>query len=183
MIVLQINEIQENLQKIATYIVEGQINETAFYESLLLMKENYWDKYKHYFVPNMDSVSYNSLNELYTYVSVVQEQLSLMKDLQKNSFHLIQTLLMSTEMQFINNYFNNLFQQGITQNLNFYDFINIYKQQTEQLKYMINNQALTPYNPIQIATILEKVLKEYSMLEITGTEGFQMLKKISKKKF
>ncbi len=183
LIVLQINEMQENLRKISTYIVEGQINETAFYESLLLMEENYWNKYKHYFVRNMDSVSYNSFNELYTYVIVVQEQLSLMKDLQKNNFHLIQTSLMHTEMQFINNYLNNLFQQDITQNLNFYEFLNTYKQQDEKLKYIINSKVLTPYNPVQIAISLEKVLKEYSMLEVTGTEGFQMLKKISKKKF
>ena len=143
LIVLQINEMQENLRKISTYIVEGQINETAFYESLLLMEENYWNKYKHYFVRNMDSVSYNSFNELYTYVIVVQEQLSLMKDLQKNNFHLIQTSLMHTEMQFINNYLNNLFQQDITQNLNFYEFLNTYKQQDEKLKYIINSKVLT----------------------------------------
>ena len=30
---------------------------------------------------------------------------------------------------------------------------------------------------------LEKMLKKYSMLEISGTEGYQMLKKTSKQKF
>ena len=31
--------------------------------------------------------------------------------------------------------------------------------------------------------VLEKMLKKYSMLEISGTEGYQMLKKTSKQKF
>ncbi len=51
------------------------------------------------------------------------------------------------------------------------------------MRSAFNSKVLTPYNPVQIAISLEKVLKEYSMLEVTGTEGFQMLKKISKKKF
>ena len=58
------------------------------------------------------------------------------------------------------NYLNNLFQQDITQNLNFYEFLNTYKQQDEKLKYIINSKVLTPYNPVQIAISLEKVLKE-----------------------
>ncbi|MGN8707532.1 hypothetical protein ACTNE0_12075, partial [Bacillota bacterium HCP3S3_E9] len=31
--------------------------------------------------------------------------------------------------------------------------------------------------------VLEKMLKKYSMLEISGTKGYQMLKKTSKQKF
>ena len=31
--------------------------------------------------------------------------------------------------------------------------------------------------------VLEKMLKKYSMLEISGTKGYEMLKKTSKQKF
>ena len=49
LIVLQIDEFQERLREISTFIVDGQLNETAFYESLPLMDTDYWNKYKHYF--------------------------------------------------------------------------------------------------------------------------------------
>ena len=41
LIVLQIDEFQERLREISTFIVDGQLNETAFYESL-----HFKDKYK-----------------------------------------------------------------------------------------------------------------------------------------
>lgn len=184
LIILQIDEIQENLREISTYIVDGKLNETAFYESLPLMEENYWNKYKHYFVRNMDATSYGSLNKLYNYVSGVQEQQLLMKSFQKNNFYLTQANLANMEAQFINNGLSSLFQQSVwNPNFNLEQLWNIYKQQDEQLIYIINKGAFTPYCPIQIHISLDKILKEYSMLEITGTEGYQMLKKISKKKF
>lgn len=37
LIVLQIDEFQERLREISTFIVDGQLNETAFYESLPLI--------------------------------------------------------------------------------------------------------------------------------------------------
>ncbi len=183
LIILQIDEVQEKLREISTYIVDGKLNETAFYESLPLMEENYWDKYKHYFVRDMDATSYSSLNLLYNYVSGIQEQQLLMKSFQKNNFYLTQTILANMEAQFINNGLNNLFQQTTwNPNFDFNQFWNIYKQQDEQLKYIINNGAFTPYIPAQIRVSLDKILKEYSMLKILGTEGYQMLKEISKKK-
>lgn len=84
---MQIDEIQERLRVISGYIVEGKLNGTAFYESLPLMTENYWNKYKHYFVHDMDATSFASLNHLYNYISEIQEQQLLMKGFQKNGFY------------------------------------------------------------------------------------------------
>lgn len=80
---------------------------------------------------------------------------------------------------------NKLVQQINLKNSNFDDnqFWNIYLQQREKLKNIIDKDALTMYTPIQIRISLEKILKAYSMLEITGTDGYQILKKTSKKKF
>lgn len=217
LIILQIDEIQERLREISTYIVEGQLNEAAFYESLPLMEENYWSKYKHYFVRDMDATSYASLNHFYNYVSEIQEQQLLMKNLQKNNFSLTQTVLVNIEAQFIiaglcrlygklspeqfiktvenmilsgateedKKNFHIFVQQVIEQNPNFdfKQFWDIYRQQDERLKAIINNGALTSYIPVQIRISLDKMLKEYSMLEIVGTAGYQLLKTMSKKKF
>ena len=217
LIVLQIDEIRVKLRKISNYIVEGKLNETAFYESLPLMGENYWNKYKHYFVRDMDAMSYSALNQLYNYVSEVQEQQLLMQSLQKNGFYLTQSILANMEAQLINNGLNNsygnitpsqiittienmfppnmveedknnlhnILKRMIEQNPNMdsNQFWSMYWQQDGRIKEIINKGALTLYTPIQIQISLEKILKEYSMLEIVGTEGYQMLKKFSKKKF
>jgi len=62
-------------------------------------------------------------------------------------------------------------------------FWSLYNQQRNWTKSIINQGALTSYTPVQIRISLEKMLKKYSMLEISGTEGYQMLKKTSKQKF
>ena len=217
LIVLQIDEIQERLREISTFIVEGQLNETAFYESLPVIDTDYWNKYKHYFVREMDATSYTALNQLYEYVSEIQEQQMLMKAFQKNFFQITQNVLANIESQFIvadlNNSctgvtvqnitsaMGNLLPQGVSeadrntpnamvqqvaaQNPNFdmNRFWNLYNQQKNWTKSIINQGALTPYIPVQIRISLEKMLKKYSMLEITGTSGYQMLKKTSQKRF
>lgn len=183
LIILQIDEVQERLREISTYIVDGSLNETAFYESLPLIEENYWSKYKHYFVRDMDATSCASLNQLYNYISGVQEQQMLMKNLQKNNFNMTQTLIANIETQLIS--YNMTAQQVVGQNWNFdmIPILNIFRQQKEQLKTIITQDSFIQYIPIQIRISLDKILKEYSMLEIVGTDGYQLLKKMSKKKF
>ena len=134
-------------------------------------------------------MSYGSMNQLYDYVLGIQEQQQLMKILQKNAFVLVQSILANLEAQLINFGLNNLYgsipMAQIWQNPSFdlNQFLNMYWQQDEKIKAIINKGVLTPYIPVQIKISLEKILKEYSMLEIVGTEGYQMLKKFSKKKF
>ncbi|WP_165249224.1 hypothetical protein [Adlercreutzia sp. ZJ141] len=61
LITLQIDEICDGIEKIATYIVDGQLNNVAFYESLPLISEDYWARYKHFFVLNMDATSISAM--------------------------------------------------------------------------------------------------------------------------
>lgn len=185
LIVLQIDEFQERLREFSTFIVDGKLNETAFYESLPLMDTDYWNKYKHYFVRKMDATSYTALNQLYEYVSEIQEQQMLMKALQKNFFQITQNVLANIESQFIMTDLNNACAGVTAQNPNFdmSRFWSLYEQQRNWTKSIINQGALIPYIPVQIRLSLEKMLKKYSMLEISGTDGYQMLKKTSKQKF
>ncbi len=221
LIVLQVEEFQERLREISTFIVNGQLNETAFYESLPLMETDYWNKYKHYFVRKMDAASNTALNRLYEYVSEIQEQQMLMKSFQKNFFFATQNVLTNMESQFLFNDYNKICsgvsaqninsamgninpqtvlkedhkshhkkydemgQQMAAQNSNFdmKQFWSLYEQQKKWIKSTINEGALTPYTPVQIRISLEKMLQQYSMLEVNGTSGYQMLKKISERKF
>lgn len=73
LIISQIDELQNRILEISNYIVNGVLNSTAFYESLPLITNNYWDKYKHLFVRKMEQNSYSVLNKFYNYVSEIQE--------------------------------------------------------------------------------------------------------------
>lgn len=217
LIILQIDEFQERLREISTFIVDEKLNGTAFYESLPLMDTDYWNKYKHYFVRKMDATSYTALNRLYEYVSEIQEQQMLMKSFQKNSFQITQNVLANIESGFIVRDFDSVCAEIMAQNIisdtekmssqgnseedqkavnektqqiannnpNFdmNRFWSLYNQHKNWTEYFINQDALTPYTPVQIRISLEKMLKKYSMLEISGTDGYQMLKKMSKRKF
>lgn len=101
LIYLQINEIQKSIEEISSYIIEGQLNATAFYESLQLIEENYWSKYKHYFVNRIDGKSFESINKLYKYALEIQDQQSLMKNMQKNTFFITQNLMANIESQYL----------------------------------------------------------------------------------
>lgn len=83
------------------------------------------------------------------------------------------------------NTLNAMVQQIATQNSSFdiNRFWTLYNQQRNWTKSIINQGALTSYTPVQIRISLEKMLTKYSMLEISGTDGYRMLKKTSKQKF
>lgn len=68
----------------------------------------------------------------------------------------------------------------VVQNPNFdmNRFWSLYEQQKKWIESTINQGALTSYMPVQIRISLEKMLKKYSMLEINGTRGYEILKKI-----
>ena len=101
LIIQQIDELQEMVPKMQSYISNGQLNETGFYESRPLIKEDYWDKYKHLFVKDMDKRSYRIFNTLYDCVSEIQEQQQLMKELQRNHFFITQKLVSVIEAKYI----------------------------------------------------------------------------------
>lgn len=80
---------------------------------------------------------------------------------------------------------NSVIQQILAQNVptDLEQFWNVYRQQQGKLNSVLNQNALTKYMPEQIRISLEKAIKETSMLGIVGSEGYQVLKKISRKKF
>lgn len=100
-IVLQIDELQKRIREIQSYITNKGLNLSAFYESLPLMDINYWNKYKHIFIRKIDNKSYDNFNKFYQYVSCIQEQQELMRNLQKNYFFVKQNAISNVEFSFI----------------------------------------------------------------------------------
>ena len=94
LIILQIEDLQKRIREIGSYITEGVLNDSAFYESQILFKTDYWDQYKHYFIRKLDSFSFNTFNEFYNCATEILEQQELMKNLQKNFFFYTQQTLM-----------------------------------------------------------------------------------------
>lgn len=97
LIILQVENLQKRIAEIGSFIVDGKLNESAFYESQMLFKTDYWDKYKHYFIRKMDAFSFSSFDEFNNCASEILEQQQLMKNLQKNTLFLTQQTLMQME--------------------------------------------------------------------------------------
>lgn len=86
LIVMQVEDLQKRIREIGSYISEGTLNDKAFYESQSILKKDYWDQYKHYFIRKLDSFSFNIFDEFYNCATEILEQQELMKNLQKNYF-------------------------------------------------------------------------------------------------
>lgn len=186
LIILQIEDLQDRLREISTYIVDRKLDFVAFYEALPLMKEDYWNKYKHYFVRKMSARDFSNINKLYDYVSIIQEQQELLQNLQKNDFFIRQNLVMNSEMQVITATLQNKIAPPDLMNVDeqvLKQVMPSYMQYRGNLEKVINSSPFTTYVPEQIAQSLQKFLREYSMLSVTGTEGYKMLEKQAKRRF
>ena len=101
LIIMQIEDLQKNIREISSYISEGSLNDTAFYESQSMFKTDYWNKYKHYFIRKLDSFSFNTFDEFYNCAAEILEQQELMINLQKHFFFLSQQIIMQMEANLI----------------------------------------------------------------------------------
>lgn len=179
LIVLQVNDLQKRLRDIQSYIVNGVLNDIAFYESQIIFAENYWDKYKHYFVRKIDSESFRLFNDFYDCASEVLEQQQLMKNLQKNSFFVIQNVIAQFEAGYIQTGFQNYSNNG---NIDFNAFSDFCRLNQSNIKEIINQNRFINYIPLQIGISLEKALKKYVSFPIAGSDGYKKLKKIANRK-
>ena len=59
-------------------------------------------------------------------------------------------------------------------------FWGIYQNKRRRFIAITNGDSLTPYTPEQISATLQSLLKQYSLLEISGIEGYRKLCKIAK---
>ena len=93
LIVTQIEELKDKMLEINSISIDNTINEKAFYETLDIITENQWDKYKHMFINKMDSYSFKTINNFYEAVLSAREQLLFVKQLQHQHYFNIQNML------------------------------------------------------------------------------------------
>lgn len=163
LIVMQVEDLQKRIREIGSYISEGNLNDTAFYESQILFKTDYWNQYKHYFIRKLDSFSFNTLDEFYNCAAEILEQQELMKNLQKNFFFYTQQTIMQMEENAILQALNSCSQNPVDAN--------------EVVKGLVAR-----YTPVQIRISIENALKKLNAISIIGCEGYTKMKKISRRK-
>ena len=192
LVILQIDELQGRVREIQSYIssFDQSLNSTAFYESLPIMEVNYSNQYKHLLIRKMDNKSYNDFNKFYEYISCIQEQQQFVRNLQRNFFFVKQNAISNCESLYIYESLkvkNDKTLSGHLQNQQ-EDIINSdpekswkeYQDKRQNLIGIMNKDSLTQYIPVQISVTLRAVLKQYALLEITGTEGYRKLRKLAK---
>ena len=194
LITLQIDEIKDKMLDINEMIVDGVINETSFYETLDIINDNQWEKYKHLFVNKIDHYSYKTINSFYEYALSIKEQLLFAKRLQQNQYFNIQgmldtncnTFLMETiknnqDLDSVENIeetiLNNINLQGILNTKKVYDE---YNKKKEIIRDIVNSSPYITYIPKQIALTLNKQLTNINSLEVVGSLGYKKLRKIAK---
>ena len=121
----------------------------------------------------MDAYSFNLFEQFYNCASEILEQQQLMKNLQKNSFFLVQQTIINLESSCLHSFLsadaNNLEDAG-----------KLYANSKENLEKVINQNVLTKYIPMQIRITLESALKKVGFISIIGCEGYKELKKYAK---
>lgn len=91
MIVMQIDAINLEIEKLSRYCANDNFDIVALYESQALVDCSYWEKYKHLFVNKMDSHSFQSLDSFYTDSKVINDQIKLIKQMVFQHLSLIQS--------------------------------------------------------------------------------------------
>ena len=176
-----IDELQNGIAEIDSYIVDGKLNFTAFYESHQLFSEDYWSKYKHYFVKRIDAKDFGAISKLYEYASEIQEQQVLMKTLQKNFFFVCQqniSNLETTEVLKTINFQNNVqlvtdyqakLKEAVTSELDeetVQAVTEIIQKATAGYEFPSNPNSLTDNRQLILNLVNQQYFTTYSPLQI-----------------
>ncbi len=80
-IVIQIQELSNKLTNFNSTFIQNDnlLNPVSLYNSETLIKNNYWEKYKHMFVLDIGYKNYESINRFYEYIEGLNAQVELFK--------------------------------------------------------------------------------------------------------
>lgn len=129
----------------------------------LLIDVNYWNNYKHLFVRKIDNKSYDSINKFYQYVTSMQEQQELLRNLQRNYFYVKQNAICNVEISFI------------IETLKEVDCSSVSSNQLQSFFQEVSTASAEKQSEI---LTYEQILD--ALLEISGIEGYRTLCKIAK---
>ena len=86
LVVTQIDDLKNKITDIVEIINNNKLDAVGIYETLDMLEENQWNKYKHFFVSDIDLNSLRIIDNFYAGVSLIRKQLVLSKKMQQQSF-------------------------------------------------------------------------------------------------
>ena len=148
LIVTQIDDLKNKIADIVEIINNNKLDAVSIYETLDILEENQWDKYKHLFVGKIDLNSLRIIDNFYSGVSLIREQLVLSKRLQQQSFFNNQQFLGQDSNMYLIQALDNKNSMNIT---NIKDVLRKIPEENEETKntkeYLIKNvENLFPVN-------------------------------------
>ncbi len=153
LVVMQIDSLKNKLPEITELISNNKINETGMYETLDILDDNQWDKYKHLFVGNIDITSLKIIDDFYYATSLIREQLVLAKKLQQQSFF--------NNQQMLANNFNYFLIQGLEKK---------YSNNSSDIKETIAAIPTVTETESKIKELAEKMLDNQIATKVDDTQ-------------
>lgn len=93
LIVTQIEDVKDKILLINNISKDNMINEKAIYETLDIITDNQWEKYRHFFIRKIDAHSFKTISKFYECALSIREQLIFAKQLQHQQYFNLQGLL------------------------------------------------------------------------------------------
>lgn len=173
LVVTQIDDLKNKITDIVEIINNNKLDAVSIYETLDILEENQWDKYKHLFVGEIDLNSLRIIDNFYSGVSLIREQLILSKKLQQQSFFNNQQFLGQDSNMYLIQSLDNKYSFNIT---NIKDVLKKIPEDNEEIKntkeYLIKNaENLFPVNanPTQFMNVYMYKINE--LKETFGRQG------------
>ena len=173
LVVSQIDDLKNKIADIVEIINNNKLDAVSIYETLDILEENQWDKYKHLFVGKIDLNSLRIIDNFYSGVSLIREQLILSKKLQQQSFFNNQQFLGQDSNMYLIQSLDNKYSFNIT---NIKDVLKKIPEDNEEIKntkeYLIKNaENLFPVNanPTQFMNVYMYKINE--LKETFGRQG------------
>ena len=173
LVVTQIDDLKNKITDIVEIINNNKLDAVSIYETLDILEENQWDKYKHLFVGKIDLNSLRIIDNFYSGVSLIREQLILSKKLQQQSFFNNQQFLGQDSNMYLIQSLDNKYSFNIT---NIKDVLKKIPEDNEEIKntkeYLIKNaENLFPANanPTQFMNVYMYKINE--LKETFGRQG------------
>ena len=173
LVVTQIDDLKNKITDIVEIINNNKLDAVSIYETLDILEENQWDKYKHLFVGKIDLNSLRIIDNFYSGVSLIREQLILSKKLQQQSFFNNQQFLGQDSNMYLIQSLDNKYSFNIT---NIKDVLKKIPEDNEEIKntkeYLIKNaENLFPVNanPTQFMNVYMYKINE--LKETFGRQG------------
>lgn len=195
MIVLQIQDVRDRMREMTRLVNGSGIDEKAFYEALPIVPDDTaWDRYKHMFASKIDSDSYRSIEQFFSYAKQVQKQQSMVTDLQAAHLNAMNDVFADVEKNFMMSLIwgacntpclpqgpFNWFQGPVSDSgvpAPYIGDISVkFKHLQQMFRDSFNASPFTVYTPLQTPESLDRLLRSCSMLEVKGPGYAYLCKK------